>query len=383
MIHAALALAAWQALLNGLGRVLAFFYDLVPNYAVAIILLTVALRIVLFPLFVKQIRSMQAMQAIQPKVKALQAKYKGKGADGRQKLNEEMMALYKQHGVNPFSGCFPLLAQFPVLIALFAVLRIGPGGSIPHIPTDTRLYTAITTQHVNFLGTNLLCSAAEAGKPVPIGAKKGVHQDIRGPLNCGNGGAAGRIPYYVFALLMIGTTYYQQRQMTRASPQGSQQQQAITKIMPLLFGVWGYIFPAGLVIYWTTTNLVQIGQQAFTLPRIQNASAAAETSEGGRGGRRTGEDGSGSRNGASSKRRPGASGSGRGAAAAGGNTRQPGRDGQPRDGRVRGQSGARPRSGGSGTAKPTPGNARKSQTASGGLRGGGSDGGDRKKRRKR
>src|ERR671932_244696 len=95
----------WQGILDATGAVLSWIYNVVPNYGIAIILLTLAMRIVLLPLAVKQIRSMQAMQAIQPKVKALQQKYKG----NRQKLNEEMMALYKEHGVNPLSGCFPLL----------------------------------------------------------------------------------------------------------------------------------------------------------------------------------------------------------------------------------------------------------------------------------
>jgi YidC/Oxa1 family membrane protein insertase len=114
---------AFQGLLNFLGAVLAFFYRFIPNYGVTIILLTLAIRVLLLPLAIKQIRSMQAMQAIQPKMKEIQRKYKG----DRQRQNEEMMALYKEHGVNPLSGCFPLLLQFPVLIALFAVLRVPAG----------------------------------------------------------------------------------------------------------------------------------------------------------------------------------------------------------------------------------------------------------------
>jgi len=146
MIGHVVGVAAFQALLKGIGTVLAYIYKLVPNYGVAIILLTVAIRVILLPLGVKQIRSMQGMQVIQPKIKALQQKYKG---GDRQKLNEEMMALYKTHGVNPLSGCLPLLAQFPVLIALFAVLRV-PGGLV-HIPVGnpatldrrTQLYFAM------------------------------------------------------------------------------------------------------------------------------------------------------------------------------------------------------------------------------------------------
>src|SRR6266571_7928007 len=155
-----IAVAWWHSLLDGLGAVLAFFYRYIPNYALAIIVLTLAIRVLLLPLAVKQIRSMQAMQAIQPKVKELQRKLKG----NRERLNQEMMALYKEHGVNPLSGCLPILAQFPVLIALYGVLRVPVG--IPHVPATSSLRTAIETQQVSFLGTNLLCSAAQAGKTV-------------------------------------------------------------------------------------------------------------------------------------------------------------------------------------------------------------------------
>jgi YidC/Oxa1 family membrane protein insertase len=253
----------FQALLDALGAVLAFFYKYVPNYGFAIILLTLAIRIVLLPLAFKQIRSMQAMQVIQPKVKELQKKYKG----NREQLNQAMMALYKEHGVNPLSGCLPLLAQFPVLIALFAVLRFPQG--LTHIPPETRLYDDLIHQKANFLGVSLLCSAAQAGTTVKLDAKALADvPDLKGkpPLDCGHG-VPVRIPYYVFALLMMGTTYFQQRQMTRASPAQSQQQQMMTRIMPVLFGVWGFIFPAGLVVYWTTTNTVQIVQQRYMLAK--------------------------------------------------------------------------------------------------------------------
>src|ERR671917_1668377 len=86
---------------------LAGFYALIPSYGLAIILLTIAVRVVLLPLSIKQVRSMREMQRIQPEIKRLQAKYKG----DRQKLNEETMKLYKEHGVNPLAGCLPLLAQ--------------------------------------------------------------------------------------------------------------------------------------------------------------------------------------------------------------------------------------------------------------------------------
>src|ERR687886_659125 len=125
---AVIAVAWWQGLLDGLGWFLSHLYDLIPNYGIAIILLTLAIRVLLLPLGLKQIRSMQAMQAIQPQMKALQQKYKG----NKQKLNEEMMKLYKERGVNPLAGCLPMLLQFPILIALYAVLRFPSNvGAVP------------------------------------------------------------------------------------------------------------------------------------------------------------------------------------------------------------------------------------------------------------
>jgi YidC/Oxa1 family membrane protein insertase len=109
------------AILQFFGLLLNAIYRVIPSYGVAIILLTVLVRLVLYPLAVKQIRSMTAMQKIQPKMKELQKKHKG----DRQKLNEEMMKLYKEHGVNPLGGCFPMLLQLPVFIALYAVIRTG------------------------------------------------------------------------------------------------------------------------------------------------------------------------------------------------------------------------------------------------------------------
>jgi YidC/Oxa1 family membrane protein insertase len=271
-----IAQSPWQAVLSGLGWVLAQLFDVTHNYGLAIIVLTVGIRLVLLPLGVKQIKSMQATQAMQPKIKALQAKYKG----DRQRQNEEMMKLYKEHGYNPLSGCLPVLLQLPVLITLFAVLRMPTG--LSHLPTDSKLHNAVVSQasSVNFLGTNLLCSASQAGSDYKVNVPKGKPNPIP-VLHCGSV-PASRIPYYVLALLMIGTTYFQQRQMTRASPAGASnsQQQAIMRIMPLMFGVWGYFFPAGLIVYWTTTNTIQIGQQWFLLHRKGAPLAAARAGDG-------------------------------------------------------------------------------------------------------
>src|SRR4249920_2108772 len=114
-----LALGIFQALLNGIGWILAWIFDIVGNYGLSIIVLTILIKVVLLPLGVKQIKSMQAMQSIQPKVKELQKKFKG----NKEKIQQETMKLYKDAGVNPLGGCLPLLLQFPILIAMYAVIR--------------------------------------------------------------------------------------------------------------------------------------------------------------------------------------------------------------------------------------------------------------------
>jgi YidC/Oxa1 family membrane protein insertase len=296
-----IALGPWQGLLDGLGWLVAQIYDLIPNYGVTIIVLTILIRVVLLPLGIKQVRSMQHMQIIQPKVKQIQQKFKG----NKQRQQEEIMKLYREYGVNPFSGCWPVLLQFPILIAMYSVVRF-PQHPI-HIPEDTKLYSAVVAQippvtegmtleeiqdlvpeepgqagGTSFLGMNLLCSATHAGNPdATLGDRVAVGEesvDLQYPVNCGK--AINRVPYYIFAVLMFGTTYYQQRQMQKASPPGaaSSQQQALLKVMPIMFGVFGIFFPAGLVVYWTTSNAWQIGQQAYMLrtrPTAETLAAAA------------------------------------------------------------------------------------------------------------
>jgi YidC/Oxa1 family membrane protein insertase len=366
--------ALWNGILDALGQVLAFLYQVIPNYGVAIILLTLLIRLVLLPLGIKQVRSMQAMQAVQPKVKELQRKYKS----DKQKLNEETMKLYREHGVNPLSGCLPLLAQLPVLIALFAVLRVTGGNISTHIPRDSELFTAIQTQDTYLLPghqVNLLCTATQAGQQVQFEvpdpfAKNAPNYVGSGPnprtLDCGSN-VPDRIPYYLLAVAMIGTTFYQQRQMQRATPAGSQQQQAITRIMPLLFGIWGFLFPAGLVLYWTTTNLFQIGQQSVMFRRGMIGPAAAAAKD---PGSKPSGDGQAKRSGPPPK-----SGTGGGTG-----QRKPGTPGsKPNPGQTRRSSSGR---GGqsSGGQNGGQGNSGRSGPAPGA---GGTSGGDRKKRRKR
>ena len=121
-------IAPFQSLLNGIGWVLAWLYDVVGNFGVAIIILTIVFRIVLLPIGIKQIKSMQPMQALQPKIKEIQKKYKG----NKQKAQEETMKLYQEYGANPLSGCLITLLQFPILIAMYSVIR----APIPYADSD-------------------------------------------------------------------------------------------------------------------------------------------------------------------------------------------------------------------------------------------------------
>ena len=303
-----IALVVWQQLLNALGWVLARIYDLVPNYGLAIIILTVVLRAILLPLGFKQIKSMQNMQALQPRLKEIQKKYK----NNRQKQQEEQMKLYKEAGVSPFSGCLPMLLTLPFLFAMYAVIRqpVLVPSSDPqhqgtfvvtnnHLPQDSSLFqNVLTHENTDFLFMNLQCNLVGAGTQVPIKYKDptdGQVKQLPGPgnptdptgapiygkndsqlpftattqgvLDCGTKRMPDIIPYILIVAVMVGLTFFQTFQMQRASPAGAQssQQQTITRIMPLMFAFFGLQFPAGLVVYWTVSNALQIGQQTYLL----------------------------------------------------------------------------------------------------------------------
>ncbi len=265
----------FQALLDAIGWLLARLYDITGNFGFAIIILTIVFRIVLLPLGIKQIKSMQAMQALQPKIKELQKKYKG----NKQKIQEQTMKLYQEYGVNPLGGCLPLLLQFPILIAMYSVIRAPvPLPANPdspgvvqyhnnHLPENSQLFIDVTHHNqdgLHFLFMNLQCSAQTAGKTTPVlNTERKPSGDT---LDCGDSGA-DRIPYFVMLAIMIATTFYSSRQTQKATPASAQNQQTqiITKIMPVMFGIFGFQFPAGLVLYWTVSNLFQIGQQSVML----------------------------------------------------------------------------------------------------------------------
>jgi YidC/Oxa1 family membrane protein insertase len=223
------------------GSALAFFYALVPNEGVAIILLTIAVMLVLFPLTAKSARSMLAMQRLQPEIKKLQAKHKG----DRQKLNEEMMKLYQEHKVNPLGGCLPLLVQLPVFFALFHVLR----SPLSSVPKGSALYSALV-----------------AAKP---GGLTFLSMDLSKKALDSHGSFASALPYFILVGLVVFTGYLQSKQTQRNTPPGADNRMLIIgKVLPIVFGVFSLNFPSGLVLYFFISNLWRVGQQELIMRKI-------------------------------------------------------------------------------------------------------------------
>ena len=199
-------------------KALRWIYGVVGNYGIAIILLTLGIRILLFPLMHTSTVSMRKMAKVQPKVKEIQAKYKKKKSDpqARAKMNQEMMALYKVEGVNPMAGCLPLLVQLPLLWALYQLFL-----------------RAIELRHAPFMLWITDLSAKD--------------------------------PLYVTPVLMTATMWLQQRLAPQA---GDPQQQRMMRMMPLIFGIMFLQFPSGLVLYWLANNVITIIQQEITLHSV-------------------------------------------------------------------------------------------------------------------
>ncbi len=243
-----------DSILGAFTSALTFLHDLVAvvdflepaAWGWAIVLLTLIARVLLLPLAIKQTRSMRAMQKLQPQIKELQKKhkvdrslmkkdpeqYKAK----RQKLNEEMMALYQREGANPAASCLPLLAQAPIFIALFWTLRDAPELR----GAEFYFFTAV--------------------------GEGGLEQIVRG----------SGWPGWLLILLMSGTMFWSQRQMMAknaaqmADSPMAQQQKVLLYVMPVFLAVISINFPMGVLLYWVTTNFWQVAQQAIILREVQH-----------------------------------------------------------------------------------------------------------------
>jgi YidC/Oxa1 family membrane protein insertase len=230
-----------------LADALAFFYDIWPSYAGAIVLFTLAIMLVLSPLAIKSTRSMIRMQRLQPEMKKLQAKHK----DDREALNREMMAFYKANNVNPFSSCLPLLLQMPVFIVLYRVLhgltKTGSDGTFDpsYLNHSSSLYQDLSkTNEMMSWGMDLSKSAV---------------QELQ------DRGVLVAIPYILLVGIVVVTSFVQQRQIQGRNPNAAAnpQQQMIGRILPFIFIPISISLPAGVVVYFAVSNLVRVGQQAL------------------------------------------------------------------------------------------------------------------------
>jgi YidC/Oxa1 family membrane protein insertase len=220
------------------------------TWTLSIVGLVVVIRILLIPLFVKQIRASRGLQMLQPEMKKIQEKYKGKSDQAsRQAMTQETMDLYRKTGTNPFSSCLPLLLQAPIFFALFRVLNYNIRNQEPIGPLTAEL-------------------AAQADQAEIFGA----------PLSStfiGSTELSTKIVTVVLIIAMSVTTYTTQRQLMRKNmPESAltgpfaQQQKILLYVLPVVFAVSGINFPIGVLIYWTTTNLWSMGQQFYVIRRM-------------------------------------------------------------------------------------------------------------------
>ncbi|MGH8995241.1 MAG: YidC/Oxa1 family membrane protein insertase [Acidimicrobiales bacterium] len=249
----------FQPIFDAVGWALAFIYGIIPNYAVAIALLTVVIMLLLTPLTVKSTRSMVLMQAMQPEIKKLQQKYKG--AENRQKLNEEMMALYKERHINPAGGCLPMFLQMPFLIILYDTIRgltnvVTKGHHLIPQPRYIPKPTGASIGLVDKLYHNLVHAS---GQMISFGMNLADK-----PFSHGLSGAA-RVPFFVLVALAVGLQYFQMTRMNSRNSQAAanRQMQTIQKVTPILFAYIYFLVPAAVVIYMVVSTLIRIGTQEF------------------------------------------------------------------------------------------------------------------------
>jgi YidC/Oxa1 family membrane protein insertase len=260
----------------------------------SIVLLTVLIRAVLLPLTVKQFHSMQKLQQLQPEMKAIQTKYK----DDKQRQQQELMKFYKENQVNPLGSCLPLVAQLPVFISLFYMLR-----------SSLRIDICPQTQ-LNYQLEHHIISSASAplshAHTVPCGPNNGAGFLFIPDLTNKATGAV----LVVLIVLYVGTQLASSLMMS--SPTMDRTQRQIMLLLPLLFVIFIINFPAGVIVYWITTNTWTMGQQYIIKRRIGPLTPLPAAAAGGGGGGGGGSGGLGGGGGGSGGPNGGGNGAGGG-----------------------------------------------------------------------
>ncbi|HEX2892378.1 MAG TPA: membrane protein insertase YidC [Marmoricola sp.] len=228
------------------------------TWALSIVGLVIVIRIILIPLFVKQIKASRGMQLIQPEIQKIQKKYKGKtDPESRQAMTQETMALYKESGTNPLASCLPIILQAPIFFALFRVLNQYVRNSQPIGPLTRQL-------------------AEQADNSTLFGAT--LSSTFMGSSDINT-----KIITVVLIILMSATTFTTQRQlMMKNMPAAAldnpfaKQQKLLLYVLPLVFAVSGVNFPIGVLLYWLTTNAWSMGQQFYVIRRMPAPGSPAE-----------------------------------------------------------------------------------------------------------
>lgn len=258
---------AVSAILVGFEKVLEFL-GMSPTagltWALSIVGLVIVIRTLLIPLFVRQIKATRAQQLIAPELRKIQQKYKGKKDQAsRQAQSREMMALYQKHKTNPFASCLPVILQAPIFFALFRVLRYNLSPSADGV---FRGFGPITPS-----------LAEDAYNAKLFGAQ--MSQSLQGA----DGNTSVMVVAIVLIVLMVTTTFLTQKQITRknmpkAALEGPQAQtmKIMMYAMPFIFVISGPLFPIGVLIYWTTSNLWAMGQQYYVIRRNPTPGSEAE-----------------------------------------------------------------------------------------------------------
>ncbi len=266
-------------LIQFIARLLSGIYGLPViggSYGFSIVLLTIGIMIVVMPLTLRATKSTIKMSMVAPELKRIQKEFK----DDKERQNEEMMALYREHGINPVGGCLPVLAQAPVFLVLFQVIR-GLTRRFEDAP-----FAGVVTKVFEVQGEPGAAPAPDEFFPRYLDRSSEMFNDLIGttemtflrvldlgaqPNEILSSSVVKAIPYLLLIVFLVGSSFYQQKQITaRRSPTAGgddnsvlQQQQAILKFLPFMTGIWSFFFPTGLSIYWATSNTFRIGQQAY------------------------------------------------------------------------------------------------------------------------
>lgn len=269
-----------------IATVLSWLYDIWPSYAGAIVLLTLIIMVLVTPLTLKSTKSMMETQRLQPEIKRLQNQYR----DDRQKLNEELMAFYKEHNINPMGGCLPLLVQMPVFFALYGVLQ----GLTRRSPDAGFGVGWVSGQFAQGLDASSPPSPELNFDPAYLKPESALNEALSSTntmlswgldLSESASDALGRgllhaLPYLLLIVVVAVSGFVQQRQIQGRNPNAeiNPQQQMIMKIMPIMLPVFSFALPSGLVLYFAVSNGYRVGMQAWISRNIYGVGKGDPTS---------------------------------------------------------------------------------------------------------